>query len=136
MEFEQLKGLADFRFALRQFVAASEGINREGGITQQQYQALLVIRTADGGPPSIGAFADQLLLTHHAAVQLADRLTRAGLALRIRSEEDRRTVRLALTELGGTLLDSLAARHLKEMLRLEPQLTRSLRRLKGVARSG
>lgn len=133
MDFQQYQGLAGFRYALRQFVAASETINREAGITQQQYQALLVIKTHEGDSLSVGAFADQLLLTHHAAVQLADRLAKAELAERTRSADDRRTVHLTLTAKGDALLDDLAAKHLQEMLRQEPLLTRSLTRLKGVA---
>jgi len=133
LETEQYQGLAGFRLALRQFVAASETINREAGITQQQYQALLVIKTHEGDSLSVGAFADQLLLTHHAAVQLADRLAKAELAERTRSADDRRTVHLTLTAKGDALLDDLAAKHLQEMLRQEPLLTRSLTRLKGVA---
>lgn len=134
MDFQQYQGLAGFRYALRQFVAASEVINREAGITQQQYQALLVIKTHEGDDLSVGAFAEQLLLTHHAAVQLVDRLAKAGLAERTRSAEDRRTVHVTLTEKGAALLDDLAAKHLHEMLRQEPLLTRSLKRLKGVRR--
>jgi DNA-binding MarR family transcriptional regulator len=133
---EQFQGLAGFRSALRQFVAASEVINREAGITQQQYQALLVIKTHLDGPLSIGALAEQLLLTHHAAVQLADRLAKAGLTARTRSAEDRRTVHLAMTDRGEALLDVLAAKHLHEMLRQEPLLTKSLKRLKGMAEGG
>ena len=114
-------------------MAASETISRAAGVTQQQYQALLVIKTREGDTLSIGAFAEQLLLTHHAAVQLVDRLAKAGLAERTRSAEDRRTVHLTLTERGESLLDELATRHLEEMLRHEPLLTRSLKRLKGVA---
>jgi DNA-binding MarR family transcriptional regulator len=136
LKFEQFQGLAGFRYALRQFIAASEVINREAGLTQPQYQALLVLKTHRGGPLSIGAFAEQLLLTHHAAVQMADRLAKAGLAERTRSAEDRRTVHLALTEKGEALLDVLAARHLQEVLRQEPLLTRSLARLKGMAQGG
>ena len=132
MDFQQYQGLAGFRYALRQFVAASEVINREAGITQQQYQALLVVKTHEGDALSIGAFADQLLLTHHAAVQLVDRLAKAGLAERTRSAEDRRTVHLTLTGRGEVLLDELAAKHLNEILRQEPLLTASLKRLKGV----
>ena len=136
MDLQQYQGLAGFRYALRQFVAASEVISREAGITQQQYQALLVIKTQQGDSLSVGAFADQLLLTHHAAVQLVDRLAKAGLAERTRSADDRRTVHLTLPEKGEALLDDLAARHLHEMLRQEPLLSRSLLRLKGVGEGG
>ncbi len=74
--------------------------------------------------------AEQLLLAHHAAVQMVDRLAKSGLAERIPSLEDRRSVLLRLTSKGTSLLDELAEKHLAEMLRQEPMLSSSLRRLK------
>jgi DNA-binding MarR family transcriptional regulator len=127
---ERYKGLAGFRSALRQFIAASETINRDAGITQQQYQALLAIKTWHTGAMSMKDLAEQLLLTHHAAVQMIDRLAKAGLAERTPSLEDRRSVLLRLTARGEALLDDLAAKHLDEMLRQEPLLSASLRRLR------
>jgi DNA-binding MarR family transcriptional regulator len=41
--------------------------------------------------------ADQMLLQHHGAVQLVDRLCKAGLARRIHSAKDRRSVLVVLT---------------------------------------
>ncbi|QUD88347.1 MarR family winged helix-turn-helix transcriptional regulator [Phenylobacterium montanum] len=122
--------LAAFRFALRQFVAASEQINREAGTTQQQYQAMLAIKAWPGEAMSMKDLADQLLLTHHAAVQLVDRLAKAGLAVRQPSLEDRRSVRLTLTPEGDRLFAELAEKHLEAMLRQEPSLSRSLERLR------
>lgn len=130
MDQEHYQGLAGFRAALRQFIAASESINRAAGITQQQYQAMLAIKTWPYETMSMKDLAEQLLLTHHAAVQLVDRLAKSGLAERKASPEDRRSVLLKLTAGGGALLDDLAAKHLAEMLRQEPALTSSLRRLK------
>ena len=130
MDQEHYLGLAGFRHALRQFVAASEAINRSAGTTQQQYQAMLSIKTWPYEAMSMRDLAEQLLLTHHAAVQLVDRLAKSGLAERVSSSEDRRSVQLSLTLKGKTLLDELAAKHLEEMLRQEPALTSSLRRLK------
>lgn len=127
---ERLKGLAGFRYALRRFVAASEAINHEAGTTQQQYQAMLAIKARTSETMPIKELAEQLLLTHHAVVQLMDRLEAAGLARRTPSPEDRRSVLVDLTERGEALLDELAARHLDEMLRQEPLLTASLGRLK------
>jgi DNA-binding MarR family transcriptional regulator len=127
---EQFRGLAGFRFALRRFVAASERINREAGVTQQQYQALLAIKTKPSSCLSMGDLAEQLLLSHHGAVQLVDRLVKAGYARRDPSKDDRRSVNVNLTEDGEALLGALAGRHLEEMLRQEPLLSRSLRRLK------
>jgi DNA-binding MarR family transcriptional regulator len=130
LDQEHYQGLAGFRAALRRFMAASETINRAAGTTQQQYQAMLAIKTWPFETMSMKDLAEQLLLTHHAAVQLVDRLAKSGLAERTSSPGDRRSVLLKLTAAGGALLDDLAARHLAEMLRQEPALTSSLRRLK------
>jgi DNA-binding MarR family transcriptional regulator len=130
LDQEHYKGLAGFRFALRQFIAASEAINRGAGITQQQYQAMLAIKTWPFEAMSMKDLAEQLLLAHHAAVQMVDRLAKSGLAERIPSLEDRRSVLLRLTSKGTSLLDELAEKHLAEMLRQEPMLSSSLRRLK------
>ena len=122
--------LAGFRLALRRFLAASEAISRSGGITQQQYQALLAIMTWPSQIMNMGDLADQLLLTHHATVQLVNRLVRAGLAERTPSLVDRRCVVLKLTPVAEELVSRLAAQHLEEMQRLEPPLSHSLRRLR------
>jgi DNA-binding MarR family transcriptional regulator len=133
LDLERLKGLSGFRHALRRFLSASELISRAAGVTQQQYQALLAIKATDGGEMTMGDLAETLLLTHHAAVQLMDRLTKAGLAERTQSLEDRRMVLLTLTPQGDDLVNELAERHLEEMLRQEPALRRSLSRLKRLA---
>jgi DNA-binding MarR family transcriptional regulator len=127
-----MEGLAGFRYALRRFLNASEHISRVAGVTPQQYQAMLAIRIKSDGAMSMKELSEQLLLTHHAAVQLVDRLSKAGLAIRERSAEDRRSVLLRLTARGDELLDELALQHLEEMLRQEPLLSRSLRQLKKI----
>lgn len=127
---ERYRGLSGFRQALRRFLAASEAISRAAGVTQQQYQALLEIKAAAGGQMTMSDLADQLLLTHHAAVQMVNRLARAGLAERRGSARDGRLVLLHLTDAGEALIEALAESHLAEMLRQEPQLRRSLSQLK------
>jgi DNA-binding MarR family transcriptional regulator len=126
--------LSGFRFALRRFLAASEAINREAGITQQQYQAMLAVRAWPGEAMAVKDLADELMLTHHAAVQLVDRLAKQDLVERRPSRDDRRIVLLQLTKKGLELLGQLAALHLDELRRQEPQLTRSLGRIKNGAR--
>ena len=125
------RGLSGFRYALRRFLAASEEISRAAGVTAQQYQVLLAIKAAED-QLTIRALADQLLLTHHAAVQMIDRLASAGLAERTRSPRDRRAVLLQLTAKGEALVGELAARHLGELLRHEPLIRRSLDQLKAL----
>jgi DNA-binding MarR family transcriptional regulator len=126
----QYQALAGFRLAMRRFLAAAEGISKSAGLTQQQYQALLAIKTWPSDTMTMGDLAEQLLLTHHAAVQLVDRMARAGVVARSPSSTDRRSVILRLTPAGEALMEQLAALHLHEVLRQEPQLSRSLRRLR------
>jgi DNA-binding MarR family transcriptional regulator len=130
LDAERYAGLAGIRYALRRFVAASEAISREAGVTQQQYQALLAIKTRSTEEMSMKELAEQLLLTHHAAVQMIDRLAKLDLAEREPSPGDRRSVLVRLTANGEALLDGLATKHLDEMLRQEPLLSASLRKLK------
>lgn len=135
LDQEQMEGLADFRMALRRFLSASEMISRQVGMTQQQYQALLAIRVWPDERMQIRDLAAQLLLTHHAAVQLANRLEAGGLAQRAPSPDDRRSVLLRLTAEGVARIDDLAERHLAAMLRQEPLLSQSLRQLSRMQRS-
>jgi DNA-binding MarR family transcriptional regulator len=131
---ESLHGLAEFRFALRRFLAASETISRVGGVTPQQYQAMLAIKASPATGMTMKDLAEQLLFTQHAAVQLVNRLASAGLARRTPSRDDRRSVILTLTAEGDALVERLASEHLTEMLRQEPSLSRSLRRLRAISR--
>jgi DNA-binding MarR family transcriptional regulator len=129
MNSERFKGLAGFRHGLRRFLAASERISREGGVTPQQYQALLAIKAAQCSL-AMKDLAEELLVSHHAAVQLMDRLETAGLAKRSHSTaRDRRLVFVALTLEGDQLITALAERHLDAMLSQAPQLRSSLNRL-------
>jgi len=133
LDSDRFKGLAGFRHALRRFLAASEVINRTAGVTPQQYQAMLAIKATDRDEVTMGDLAETLLMTPQAAVQLVDRLAKAGFAERNQSDADRRVVRLSLTRQGDELIDALAERHLEEMLRQEPALRRSLNQLKRLA---
>jgi DNA-binding MarR family transcriptional regulator len=128
------EGLAGFRYALRQFLAFSEAVTCEAGVTSQQYQALLVIKTHPGGVIMIKALADQMLLQHNGAVQLIDRLVNAELVERRHAPTDGRSVLVAMTAKGSRLLEQLAANHIRELLKQEPLLAESLKRLRRMAR--
>ena len=133
LDDEQYRSLAAFRYALRRFLAFSEAAVKRAGVTAQQYQALLVIKSRPGESALIRELADELLLPHNAAVQLADRLATAGLAVRSPSSSDRRSVSLRLTGQGETVLSQLAADHLRQLLAQEQLLADSLGRLRGMA---
>jgi len=124
------QALAEFRFALRRFLAFSEEAARAAGLTPQQHQALLAIR---GYPTrdrvTVSELAERLMIRHHSAVELIDRLSRAGLIVRAGDPADRRRVQIALTAKAQRKLKGLAAAHLEELRRLGSALPGLLERL-------
>lgn len=136
LDQSQYEGLAAFRSVLRRFLAFSETASREAGIKPQQHQALLAIKAWPGAGIPIKDLADQLQLRHNGAVQLADRLAKAGFAERRPSPSDGRSVELHLTVKGEALLAKLAERHLSELLACEPLLAESLGRLRRLEAGG
>lgn len=115
--------LAEFRFALRQFVAFSEGEAAERGLTPQQHQALLVIRASSFEEATIGHVAERLILKPHSATGLIDRLEAQGLVRRRPSPNDKRRAVLELTDDAHRVLEALSATHREEIRRIGPMLT-------------
>jgi DNA-binding MarR family transcriptional regulator len=115
--------LADFRFALRQFFAFSEQAAAAAGLSPQQYQGLLAIKGAPGRSElSIQEIADRLMVRHHTAVELVNRLARNGFVERKKKPEDQRRVLVNLTAKAERVMDSLAAAHLRELKGIRPAL--------------
>lgn len=117
--------LAAFRFKLRQFLAFSEKAADSVGLTQQQYQALLIVRAHPGpGLLSISELAAQMLIKHHSAVGMVNRLEELGMVRREPDSEDRRKVGLRLTATGMRVFDRLASIHRGELRRVGRDLSR------------
>ena len=114
--------LADFRHALRLFHAFSETSAVRQGLTPQQHQALLAIRAAGSGPPTIGDVARRLMLKPHSATGLVGRLADQGWIERIAATDDRRRARLYLTDKARAALAALSAAHRDEIRRMRPML--------------
>ena len=116
---EDYARLLALRTGLRHFQRWSEQQAQTAGVTPAQHQLLLAIRGhPDRRGPTVGEVADYLLLRHHSTVELADRADSAGLVRRNRDPDDRRIVRLQLTDLGAETLEGLSALHLEELQRL------------------
>ena len=129
------QSLAEFRLALRRFLAFSEVTTVAAGVTAQQYQALLVVSTHPGGAIMIRDFASQMMLQPNGAVQMIDRLVAGGLVERSHSPTDGRSVLVSLTPSGAAVLERLAAQHVAELLQQEPLLAESLGRLRQIGRT-
>jgi DNA-binding MarR family transcriptional regulator len=120
--------LADFRAALRAFLAFSEARAVEVGVSPQQHQALLAIRGAPGAQATIGYVAERLILKPHSASELISRLQALGLIARRALAADRRRTALVLTPRADALLEDLSAIHREEIRRLKPLLLELLGR--------
>jgi DNA-binding MarR family transcriptional regulator len=117
---EEYTKLLAFRTGLRQFLRWSEDQAATVGLTPAQHQLLLAIRgPPDPRGPSVGELADYLCTRHHSAVQLIDRTEQLGLIARHRSgSDDRRVVRLTLTETARDKLTLLSTTHVEELRQL------------------
>lgn len=128
---DDYRTLAAFRHALRQFLTFSEAAAHQGGMTSRQHQAILAIRSRAPAPASISDIADHLMIRHHSAVELIDRLVKAGLVTRSTSQDDRRRVLVSLTPRAEAVLKELSATHLAEIIRIKPLLMGLVQRLEG-----
>ena len=126
--------LAEFRYQLRKFLAFSETASEKSGLTPQQYQALLAIKGFSNPEPiSVGDLARLLLIRHHTAVELMDRMTKLGLLSRIVDEQDGRRVLLKLTAKGEQKLRMLAKIHFEALRSASPALARILKAFQRVS---
>jgi DNA-binding MarR family transcriptional regulator len=116
--------LAAFRYQLRRFLRFSETEAGAVGLTPRQYQGLLAVAGhPDRDEITVGELAKQLLVAHHSAVGLVDRLCTQGLVERKPGPVDRRQVFVRLTPRGISMLEKLAHAHQTELLKLGPKLS-------------
>ena len=77
-------------------------------ITIAQYRTLVVL--ASRGPQRLADLAEHLGVTPPTAGRMCDRLARRGLVARQRAHDDRRVVRISLTEDGRRIVDDATRR--------------------------
>ena len=122
------QALAHFRYQLRKFLSFSEAAAHKAGLTPQQHQALLAIKGFSSAEPvSVGDLAEFLLVRHHTAVELVDRMAKLGLLGRIVDDDDSRRIFVQLTRKGEQKLQTLSKIHFEELQAASPSLTKILR---------
>jgi DNA-binding MarR family transcriptional regulator len=120
--------LARFRYELRQFLAFSEIEANRSGLSAQQYQALMAIRGFSiRESMSIGDLARYMLIRHHTAVELVDRMVKLKIVSRSTDPSDGRRVLLELTREGERRLRHLYRIHILELRTMGPTLTKMLK---------
>jgi len=124
------RSLAELRYQLRRFLRFSEKAARNAGLEPRQHQLMLALKgLPEGIRPRIGEVAERLQIQHHSAVELVNRLSRAGYVRRQRDTKDRREVLLVLTAKGEQVLRQLSLDHKKELQVRGPELLRALQQV-------
>ena len=132
MLIEEYQALHSFRYQIRLFLHFSEEAAKAEGLEPQQHQMLLAIRALEAPHgPTVGMLAAHLLIRHHSAVGLLDRLAGRQLVERVRGSGDRRQVCIRLTAEGERKLETLSEVHSAELRRSGPALVDALAGLLG-----
>ncbi|MEP1123939.1 MAG: MarR family transcriptional regulator [Ilumatobacter sp.] len=127
---DDYRSLAEFRHALRRFLAFSERAARDHDIPPAQHQLLLAIRgSAPGRHPSTSDLAEVLQLRLHSVGELIDRAESNGFVERQEDPDDARRSLLALTERGRSVLGALSVLHRRELRTFRTELAAILDQL-------
>ena len=129
VEKSEYRARAEFRFLVRTFLAFAEKAARQVRLTGRQHEALIAI-VGSRSAPSINVLAECLVVKHHSAVGLVDRLEKSGLIFRKQNPENYREVELFVTPRALRLLKKLAPSHREELVRITPQMKGALRKLR------
>lgn len=122
------RALSEFRFQIRRFLHFSEEQARLHGVEPRQHQLLLAIHGLPAErKATISELAGRLLIRHHSAVELIDRLADHGLVKRHHGNPDHREVIVSLTRSGSAVLRKLTQAHREELETLGPMLAAALR---------
>ena len=134
LKSREFQALAEFRYQIRRFLRFSEDQARASGIEAQQHQLLLAIKGLPRGvKPTIGELASRMLIRHHSAVELVNRLAEHGAVRRVSAEEDHREFYVRLTKKGETILHNLSVAHHDELRAGGPELMKALSKVLGGA---
>ena len=94
-------------------VAARSLADAGGDVTLTQYRTLVIL--ASRGPQNLATLAEAVAVTPPTASRLCERLVRKGLVRRRTDRNDRRQVRIALSETGQALVDAVTVRRRQEI---------------------
>jgi DNA-binding MarR family transcriptional regulator len=123
----EYQAMAELRYRIRLFLREGDAAARSSGLEPQQYLLLLAIRgMPDGVSAKIQSLADSLLIRHHSAVELVDRLEGHGYVRRSRGKEDRREVLVSLLPKGQRVLERVVQQRISELRAGGRQLIRAI----------
>lgn len=134
-ERSEYQARAEFRFLIRTFLAFTERAAGEVNLTARQHEALIAI-VGSSTPLSIRDLSECLVVKHHSAVGLVDRLEKSGLILREQNPDNYREVLLFITAKAFKLLQKLAPSHRSELKRMSVLMNKALSKLRQRGKTG
>jgi DNA-binding MarR family transcriptional regulator len=99
--------------AYQAFVAHDVHELRETGLTHAQFDVLATLGNTSGFP--MGELSKRTLIAKGTLTGVVDRLERRGLVARSPNPNDRRSLRVALTDDGQRLFEQIFPRHLRKL---------------------
>jgi DNA-binding MarR family transcriptional regulator len=101
-------------------VAARSLADAAEEVTLTQYRTLVVL--ASRGPQNLAGLAEAVGVTPATATRMCDRLVRKDLIRRRTERDDRRQLRVVLTENGRALVDAVTDRRRREIERIVSEI--------------
>ena len=105
-ENNRVKALINILYTAHWITAQQNEYFKEFGLSPQQYNILRILRGAKG-PLKVQTIKERMIDRSPNATRLMDKLCAKGLIQRIPSEEDRRVVKVIITEEGLGLMSSI-----------------------------
>lgn len=103
------KALLNLIYTHNVLINSSAGFFKSYGITRQQYNVLRILRGQQPAGATIQMIRERMLDKMSDASRIVERLRAKRLAARQPNAEDRRTVKITITEEGTSLLDAMEA---------------------------
>ena len=101
-------------------IAARSIAEKAHEVTLAQFRALVVLQSR--GPQSLQDLATELDVVPSTATRMCDRLVDKGLVTRSLTEEDRRKIRLEVTQSGRDVVATVSRRRRSEIRRIVAQM--------------
>lgn len=122
-----LDPLITFWFGVDHFLRVRRQFAKGAGLSNNQYELLLAVKTCeDKRPPNIALMAERLLLDHRVVATVARYLGDQRLLQVERSRSDRRSLTLSLTPKGERLLKDIVRRSVAALATEGPSLVKAL----------
>lgn len=127
---QYVDSLAEFSLSIRSVSRAFEHVASEAGMTPIECDLMLALRAYPKYRcPNIALLTTRLGTYHHVAAGAVTRLVEKELIITKRNTQDQRSLILALTAKGESLLRQVAYRTLEDLSRCSSQIVKSLETL-------